>query len=255
MTWLDNKIILITGAGGGIGSELTLQLTKRNVRLILTDKEVISNTGISNQERIIGQFTADLSQEDGCQQVFQQAKAISPRIDILINNAGIAVMGGFLAVPQEKWQQLLAINLHAPIHLSRLFLPAMIEHECGHIVNISSMAGHFAHKDLNYYSISKFGLRAMGEALHAELVGSGVAISNVYPFFTDTGILASKQYNKRKKQIPSLFVERVEDVVADIIRGIEKKELHIFPGLYARGLNLVQQIFPGLRSFLSRGMN
>lgn len=256
MSWLDQKTILITGANGGIGSELIRQLAAINTQLILTDMHIEGLESIASayKDKVAGTFAADLSSEKGCKEAYEKAISISPQIDILINNAGVAVIGGFLDVPDEKWKKLLDINLYAPIYLTRLFLPAMIQRGIGQIVNVSSVAGHLAHKDLNYYSISKFGLRAMGEALSAEVSRKGVAVSNVYPFFTDTKILSSEQYTEDKRQLPSYLVDKVEDVVAEMIKGIEKRDLHIFPGFRAKGMNFFHRLFPELTTFLGKGL-
>lgn len=256
MSWLKQKTILITGATGGIGSELVKQLSKIDTKLILTDIGEIGTEQIPEnlREKVVGTFSADLSSEEGCKKAYENALNISPEVDILINNAGVAIVGGFLDIPNEKWKKLLDINLYAPVYLTRLFLPAMLERGIGHIVNISSVAGHFAHKDLNYYSISKFGIRAMGEALYSEVFSKGVAVSNVYPFFTDTKILSSEQYTVEKRELPSYLVDKVEDVVSEIIKGMEKRELHIFPGFRAKGMNFFHRIFPEVTSFLARGL-
>lgn len=209
---LRNKVILLTGAGGGLGSEMAKQFLEKGARLILTDlhKPEITHEMYRTKGTVVGVFAANLETEEGCREVYEHTRDFSRKIDILVNNAGVAAAGGLLDVPDEKWKQLLNINLYAPIYLSKLFLPDMLSAGSGQIVNISSIAGHVVHQDLTYYSISKFGLRAFGEGLHAEYGKKGIKVTNVYPFFTRTKILDSVQFSDNQKKLPDFMIDEPE---------------------------------------------
>ncbi|WP_243401697.1 SDR family NAD(P)-dependent oxidoreductase [Leptospira ellisii] len=171
MNNLKGKTILITGASGGFGRELTKQLLEKGSDLILTDLKTpdtnvdfylrrkwngnVENGSVSKtQGKILGSFSGDLQTGDGCKQVYQNTLKLSPRgVDVLINNAGLAFKGGLLEVPDKNWNLILDVNLYAPIHLSRLFVPAMLERKQGQIVNLSSVAGQVAPGELIYYSV------------------------------------------------------------------------------------------------------
>ena len=103
--------------------------------------------------------------------------------------AGIAVLGPQLAVPRDRWETLMQVNLLAPMRLCNGLVPGMVERGSGHIVNISSLAGWVGSHGMSAYCASKFGLRGFGESLAADLEGTGVNVTNVYPCFSRTPIL------------------------------------------------------------------
>ncbi|TGJ98797.1 SDR family oxidoreductase [Leptospira langatensis] len=260
MSRLSGKNILITGASGGFGKELTKQLLKKGANLILTDMKAPETKpefylGESKPVtgKILGSFAADLSNEAGCNKAFQEATKINPNVDILVNNAGLAFMGRLLDVPSEKWKLILDVNLYAPIYLSRLFLPGMLERKHGQIVNLSSCAGITAPGELVYYSVSKFGIRALGEALDSGYRKHGVYTTNVYPFFADTNILKSEQFGTDKqKVVPSAILDTPQMVVRAIVRGMEKRKMHVFPGFTAKMLRFLTRLSPGFLRGMER---
>ena len=143
MTDLLNKTVLVTGAGGGFGRHMVRQFRAAGARLVLTDvsdhllKDAIDDAG----EDLVFPVVADLATERGCAVVAETCVTHDVAPDILVNNAGIAVAGRLDHVPRDHWEMLMQLNLLAPMRLSNLFLPGMIERGSGHIVNISSIAG------------------------------------------------------------------------------------------------------------------
>ncbi|TGK08593.1 SDR family oxidoreductase [Leptospira fletcheri] len=259
MSNLREKHILITGANGGFGKELTKQLLEKGAYLILTDMKAPDTKpetylgGKAAKGRILGSLAADLSSEAGCNKAYKDATKIDPKIDILVNNAGLAFMGRLLDVPMEKWKLILDVNLYAPIYLSRLFLPAMLERKYGHIVNLSSVAGITSPGELVYYSVSKFGIRALGEALDSGYRQKGVYTTNVYPFFADTNILKSEQFGgQERKEVPKAIVDSPSMVVRAIVRGMEKKKLHVFPGFTSKMIRFLTRLSPGFLRAMER---
>lgn len=163
MTQLSEAVVLITGAAGGFGQEFTRQLLMANSQLILTDldqtvleKQAEIIQGQVSTGKIIACLTADLSHRQGCENFYHQVKLLGVPVDILINNAGIGLFGRMDEIPQEKWEQLMQVNLLAPMRLSTLFVTDMIARKKGHIVNISSLAGWSATAGLTHYATSKF---------------------------------------------------------------------------------------------------
>ncbi|TGL63723.1 SDR family NAD(P)-dependent oxidoreductase [Leptospira sarikeiensis] len=260
MSRLRGKNILITGASGGFGRELTKQLLKKGANLVLTDmkapetkQEFYLGDSKPVEGKILGSFAADLSNEGGCVKAHKEAIKIQPKIDVLVNNAGLAFGGRLLDVPMEKWKLILDVNLYAPIYLSRLFLPAMLERKYGQIVNLSSCAGITAPGELVYYSVSKFGIRALGEALDSGYRSQGIYTTNIYPFFADTNILKSEQFGTDKpKVVPAAIVDSPQMVVRAIVRGIEKRKMHVFPGFTAKMLRFLTRLSPGFLRAMER---
>lgn len=238
MTTLRGKTVLITGATGGFGRELTRQLIEAGSRLLLTDLdenkllEHAAEFGDSEKDgEIVQTFTANLAQAADGEALYKQIKEMGETVDILINNAGIAFSGRFDEVPTAEWEKLMEINLITPMRLSGLFAADMVQQGSGHIVNISSVAGWVGVQGLSAYNASKFGLRGFGEGLHAELSPHGVQVTNVYPYFSKTPILNSPQYGSLAtgEGFPEGSATDPADVMAAVLRGVENNTLHVFP--------------------------
>jgi short-subunit dehydrogenase len=260
MTDLDQKIILVTGASGGFGRHMTDQLLARGSRLILTDLHDDALDTLRAEfshfaGSIAATIAADLSTAEGCRLLAYRCEKIDLRPDVLINNAGIAVAGRHDHVPDDRWEALMQVNLLTPMRLCSLFLPQMIARGDGHIVNISSLAGWVGAPNLSSYAASKYGLRGFGEALAADVDKHNVRVSNVYPSFSRTPILQSQQFGiEQRRAVPEHMISEPADVVAAIIRGVERNRLHIFPDKTALRVHYLKRFFPWIIPYLNRRM-
>jgi len=260
VTDVRNKLVLITGACGGFGEHMVTQFLDRDCRLIVTDVDESRIAALINKCRdrngqILSSFSADLSTPTGCADLYTHCEQQQLIPDILINNAGIALAGRHEQVPQERWEELLNLNLFAPMRISGQFLPKMLQRASGHIVNISSLAGWVGAPNLSVYVASKFGLRGFGESLAAEAAKSNVRVSNVYPSFSRTPILDSDQFGMGKRiPIPDKMISDPADVVAKIIKGIERDRLHIFPDNIALRIHYLKRFVPWAIPLFSRKM-
>lgn len=260
MTQLKDAVVLITGATGGFGQELTRQLLKAESRLILTDLEADRlEQHVANLQQeistggVLACLVADLSTSEGCDLLYHRVQSLNTPIDILINNAGIAVFGRMDEVPPEQWERLLCINLLAPMRLSSLFVADMIARRSGHIVNLSSAAGWLATPGLTHYSTSKFGLRGFSEGLLVEVKPYNVRVTAVYPFFSRTPILQSKRYGtlaEETEDIPDYLITDPAVVMRRTIRGIERNQLHVFPDRIAYTAHLLKRFAPWLLDWM-----
>jgi short-subunit dehydrogenase len=256
MTELKNAVILITGAAGGFGRELTRQLLQAGSRLILTDLDLDSlrdRVEAIQQEICTGEiitcFASDLAQLEGCNHLYHSVKTLNIPVDILINNAGIGLFGRMDEVPAEKWEKLMQVNLIAPIRLSSLFAADMVARRRGHIVNISSLAGWIAPAGMAHYCSSKFGLRGFSEGLFHELKPYNIKVTAVYPFFSRTPILQCERYGTLAQNttgFPEKLVTEPARVMAATIKAIKSDRLHVFPDRLAYSLYLLKQYFPHL---------
>ena len=254
MTELKNAVILITGAAGGFGLELTKQLLQAGSRLILTDLHlVILQERVSQIQHkittgeIITCIASDLGTPTGSKNLYEQVKALNIPIDILINNAGIGLFGRMDEVPQEKWEQLMQVNLLAPMRLSSFFVADMIDRQKGHIVNISSLAGWITPAGMAHYCTSKFGLRGFSEGLFNEVKAYNVKVTAVYPFFSRTPILQSERYGtlaQGTEGFPERFVTDPAKVMKKTITAIRRDRLQVFPDPIANMLHILKQYFP-----------
>lgn len=261
MTQLREAVVLITGAAGGFGQELTRQLLMAGSRLILTDLDsdvLHKRVEIIQREVSTGEILAclavDLSSTEGCQTLYEKVKAFSVPVDILINNAGIAAIGRLDEVPLPKWERLMQINLLTPMRLCALFAPDMMARQKGHIVNISSLAGWVGIAGMVHYSASKFGLRGLSEGLFDELKPYNIKVTGVYPFFSRTPILQSERYGsfaENPPNLPEYLITNPAEVMRQTIQGIASDRLEVFPDAFARNSSLLKRYFPNLLAWIS----
>jgi short-subunit dehydrogenase len=179
-----------------------------------------------------------LSTGAGCDSLCRQALDVSSRIDVLINNAGI--WGGFVefvAMPEERWEEILQVDLLAPMRMTSRLLPAMIAQKRGHIVNVSSIAGLIGTRWVAPYSAAKFGLRGFGEALYAEVWQHGIDVTTVYPSFIKAdGVDPSGKL--RRLSYDADFVAR------ELLKGIQQRRRHVYPGAAPKLIDSVRRFAP-----------
>jgi len=258
MTELLDKTVLITGASGGFGRHMTQQFGVAGAQLLLTDVSEDLLRKVKGQEgnNVVATVTADLSTQSGCQALFEACAERDVVPDILVNNAGIAVAGRLDHVPEDSWERLIQLNLLGPMRLSNMFLPGMLGRGSGHIVNISSLAGWVGARGMSSYCASKFGLRGFGESLSADLEGTGVHVTNVYPCFSQTPILNSPQYGyDETRVVPPHLISHPSHVVAQVIAGVRRNKLHVFPDKYSRLTYYLLRFAPWLLPIFDRRLN
>lgn len=261
MTELDRAVIVLTGATGGFGRELTRQLLQAGSHLILSDidRPTLDDYAakVSSEittGKIIACIESDLSHRESCQTLYDRVKTLDVPVDILINNAGIGLFGRMDEVPSDKWERLMQVNLLAPMRLSSLFVADMIERRKGHIVNISSLAGWIAPGGLTHYCSSKFGLRGFSEGLSNEVKPYNVKVTAVYPFFSRTPILQSEGFGtlaQDAKGFPEHLATDPAKVMAKTIKAIVRNQLHVFPDRIANTIYILKRYFPKLYELIS----
>jgi all-trans-retinol dehydrogenase (NAD+) len=194
MKTLKNKIVLITGAGSGIGRLMALDFAGRGARVAVWDINGAALKDLETEARQRGlAITGAICDASDREAVYRQAAALTAElgpVDILINNAGIVSGTTFLETPDEKILKTFQVNALAPFWTCRAFLPAMLERNAGHIVNIASAAGIIGVTGLADYSASKFAVFGFDESMRMELRRrkSAVRTTVVCPFFIDTGM-------------------------------------------------------------------
>ena len=271
MTELSNAVVLITGAAGGFGQELTRQLLGMGSQLILADLDAVQLEQTAQaiaqsqpqpgQGQILACLGIDLAAREGCDRLHTQVQSLCQslgiQVDVVINNAGVGMYGRMDEVPQAQWEMLMQVNLLSPMRLSTLFAADMIRRHRGHIVNISSIAGWVVPPGLAHYAASKFGLRGFSEGLYNELLPYNVKVTVVYPYFSRTPILKSARYGTLAETTSGLSDANATEprrVMAATIRAIQREQLHVFPDAIAHGIQLLRRLAPGLSNWLMRLM-
>ena len=184
---LKGKCALITGASSGIGAACARALADEGARVILTGRNEMALGKIA--EATGGEaITADLRDMADIERLFARA---GERIDILINNAGIAPRAPIIDGDPEHFRELLEVNVLALTRCCQLALPRFDPVNGGHIINLSSMSGHRVPPSGGFYAATKFAVRAVTEALRYELKAAGnrTRVATISPGFVDTPLL------------------------------------------------------------------
>lgn len=233
-TYLKGKTAFITGAGSGIGQATATLLAELGCHLLLSDINpnglydtvTLCKKGNARHNTETHTYTLDVTDFDAMQALATEINSRHGHIDILINNAGIAVAGRFLDCEVGDWQKVFNINLMGVVHGCKAFIPAMAEASTKakptHVVNLSSMAGYYAAPDMSVYSASKFAVFGLSESLRAELDGEHVVVSAICPGIIHTNIISNAPFigsEEDREQIDSIYEKRKAgpDVVAAAI--------------------------------------
>ncbi len=185
------ETVLITGASSGIGLELAKCFAADQSNLLLVARSTTALEMLAEELRHehdieVHVITADLAQAGSAQFVFDEVKGRGLVVDVLVNNAGFGLHGAFAELPLARQLEMIQVNITALVALTGLFLPGMIERRRGGILNVGSVAGFLAGPNMAVYYATKAFVMSYSEALHEELCGTGVLITDLCPGPTET---------------------------------------------------------------------
>lgn len=253
---LAGKVVLVTGAWGGLGRTFVRHLLASGARVIMSDvsERPLSELPEGHQlpagwaSQVLGQVVTDLNAADGPQRLHEACQRIAP-VDVVVHNAGLAFIGHFEDIPLDKMDLQMRVLLTAPMALTHLFLPDFLRRGSGQFVFIDSVAGFVATSLGASYSAGKFGLRGFAMALAGEVRKRGLDVTIVYPFFTRTPILKVPRFGQAKVPVmPPIFIDEPDDVIATAVRGMARKRLHVRPGFYSKFMWQVVRLWPVISS-------
>jgi short-subunit dehydrogenase len=252
----------ITGAASGIGRALALELAARGCDLALADRDEAGLQAVAAEiaktsKQKVSVHRVDVSEPAAIAEFAQAATSAHPGLNIVINNAGVALLGAFNEIDQAQMDWLMNINFWGVVHSTRAFLPHLAAQPEAHIVNLSSIFGIVAPPGQTAYSAAKFAVRGFSEALRHELqmAKSPVKLSVVHPGGVLTNIVRNSRAgvgvtdNARRAE----SIERFDTIAKTtpkaaalrIIEGIEKNQPRILIGNDARFMDLLQRFRPG----------
>lgn len=261
MTAIRGAAAAVTGAASGIGRALAIELAARGCDLALADRDEAGLQTVAAEiakahSRKVSVHRVDVGERTGIADFATAAIAAHPSLNILINNAGAALLGNFHEIDQAEMEWLFNINFWGVVHSTRAFLSHLATRPEAHIVNISSIYGIVAPPGQTAYSSAKFAVRGFSESLRHELqvADSPVRLSVVHPGGVLTNIARNMRMgtgvsdNERRAQAIDWFDQFAgttpKDAALRIIRGVEKNEPRILIGGDARFLDLLQRFRP-----------
>jgi len=260
MTAIRGSAAAVTGAASGIGRALALELSARGCDLALADRDeaglatLAAELGRSGRKVTV--HAVDVGVPEQIQVFAQAAVAAHPNLNIVVNNAGVALMGTFNEVDQAQMEWLFNINFWGVVHGTRAFLPHLSRQRAAHIVNLSSIFGIIAPPGQTAYCAAKFAVRGFSESLRHELAmaNSPVRLSVVHPGGVATNIARNSRpgvgVTDNARRVES--IERFETLAKTtpagaalrIIAGIENNQPRILIGGDARFMDLLQRFRP-----------
>ncbi len=221
MTPSGSKAAIVTGAGRGIGRAAAVALAREGFSVCLAARtreeleETRRATGLPPQRSLI--VLIDLADEDAPKALFEAAMEHHGRLDVLVNNAGWAPARTALPrLREDDLDQVLAVNLRAPIALARMAAIQMTRQGSGTIVNIASSAARIAPQGEAVYAAAKAGLLAFTRAAFADLRQSGIKVAAIVPGLVDTALIPE---NKRLNRGAMLRAEDVASAVMQIVNA------------------------------------
>lgn len=235
---LEGSTAVITGAASGLGRALALELARGGGAIMIADVDMDGASETAELVRRAG-GTAHIAECDV--RKWEQVEALAERsraelgaIDVLCNNAGVAVGGPFEEIELEHWEWCIDVNLWGVIYGCRAFLPAMRQRGKGYVLNVASAAGLLNPPELGPYNVTKSAVVGLSETLFAEY-GPAVRVSVLCPTFFKTGIAdnAKGALGERQAKITRKLMERSKvqapDVAKAALEGLERGDLHIVP--------------------------
>lgn len=255
------QLVLVTGAGSGIGRATAYAFAESGARVIAVDRDAEAAARTAEMSRLLGApeawaETVDVSDEQAMEKLADKVAAAYGVVDVLVNNAGIGLSGSFFATTPEDWKKVLDVNLWGVIHGCRLFGRQMAERgQGGHIVNTASAAAYQPSKALPAYSTSKAAVLMLSECLRAELAGQDIGVSAICPGFVNTNITSTARFagvdgeeeKRRQKRTARLYGLRnypPEKVADAILRAVVRNEAVVPVTPEARGAHLMSRFTP-----------
>jgi NAD(P)-dependent dehydrogenase (short-subunit alcohol dehydrogenase family) len=258
---LAGRSVLVTGAASGIGRATALACAERGADLAICD---VDEEGLARTEKELcargRPVLARRVDVASAEQMAGFADAVHERVaavDLLVNNAGVGLGGGFLDTRLEDWDWIVSINLRGVVHGCHFFVPRMRDRGLGgHVVNVASAAGYFASEALAAYSTTKFAVLGLSEALREELARHGIGVTAVCPGIIDTPITrnarlrgpAAEHPDARRRMIEA-YQRRgygPERVARNLLRAVQRNRAVAPISPEAWALYYLKRFAPGL---------
>lgn len=258
MKHFSGRIAVITGAGSGIGRALALELAKENGTLALADIAADSLAPVQKQVEALGSrcstHVLDVASREAVDQLAADVISAHGSVELLFNNAGVALVDEVESITIEDFEWLMNINFWGVVYGTKAFLPYLLQAPQAHIINISSLFGLMSVPGQAAYNSSKFAVRGFSEALKMELANTRVGVSCVHPGGIKTAIA-------RNAKVGNLPQSMTTDQIADdfdklarttaqkaaqiILKGVRKGRRRILVGSDAHILDRLVRFFPG----------
>jgi clavulanate-9-aldehyde reducatase len=208
---LSNQVVAVTGASSGIGEATALGCARAGAHVALAARRADRIDALA--ERIVREggravaVPADVGDEAQARAFVERAHSELGRLDVLVNNAGVMLLGAIENAPTEEWRRMIHVNIFGVLYCTHAALPLMRDQGSGHIVNVSSVAGRVARAGSGVYNLTKFCVGAFSESLRQEAVGLGVRVTLVEP-----GAVATELAGHNRTEVLEAMAKRFQGV-------------------------------------------
>ncbi|RPI75713.1 MAG: SDR family NAD(P)-dependent oxidoreductase [Ignavibacteriales bacterium] len=256
MIILSNKIVFITGASAGIGKACAEVFAKEGANLILTARRTsvlnkLSSKLLKKYKIKIFTATLDVRNKDEVKKLISSLPREWKKIDILINNAGLARgLSGIDEGSYEDWDEMIDTNIKGLLYCSREIIPLMVKRKKGHVINIGSIAGHSVYPKGNVYNATKFAVNALTKSMRLDLYEKNIRVSTVDPGMVETefSLVRFRGDKKRAKMIYEGLTPLTSADVADAVlycatrpQHVNIDEMIIMPTIQASPIHIMRK--------------
>ncbi|MEM1415671.1 MAG: SDR family NAD(P)-dependent oxidoreductase [Myxococcota bacterium] len=257
---------VVTGGGSGLGRALCLEVASRGGRVVVND---IAREGAEETARLVraagGEAfveLADVRDQAAMHALAEAAEGHLGAVDLVCNNAGVAVAGAFEETSEEDWRWIVEVNLLGVVHGCQAFAPAMLARRSGFILNVASAAGIVSTPRMASYNATKAAVVALSETLHAEYHDRNVTVSVLCPTFFVTDIMKSSRgpvsAKERRTAEKAMRISKVQapDVARAGLEGLARGDLYVLPMRDARLFWRLKRAHPqAFADFLKGGID
>ena len=249
----DGKRVFITGGASGLGQALAMQYAGQGWRVLIGDLDLERCADTVAKLRAISPASVAVACDVTIEADLQAAAAWLQQhwggVDVVINNAGVAQMGGIDAVSEADWQWIVDINLLGVVRGCRIFTPMLRAQGVGHLVNIASMAGLVHMPQASAYNATKAAVVALSETLQLELEADRIGVTVVCPAFFRTALAQNmRASNPKLEAITKRLVERArigpEQIARHVFEGVQRGDTHILTHPEARHAWMLKRVLP-----------
>jgi clavulanate-9-aldehyde reductase len=227
MTYLSSQVVAVTGASSGIGEATALACARAGAAVALAARrsdriEALAARITEEGGRAIA-LPTDVGDESQAREFVERTHSELGRLDVLVNNAGVMLLGPIESAPTEEWRRMIHANVFGVLYCTHAALPLMREQGSGHIVNVSSVAGRVARAGTGVYNLTKFGVGAFSESLRQEGVAMGVRVTTIEPGAVATELAAHNRpevLEQMAKRFAGVTPLAAEDVAGAILYAI-----------------------------------
>jgi NADP-dependent 3-hydroxy acid dehydrogenase YdfG len=222
---LDGKVALVTGASSGIGEATALALAEAGAAVAVgarrRDRLDALTAKLTDDGARVLTLDLDVTDEQACRSAVARTREELGGLDVLVNNAGVMLLGTIVGADPEDWRRMVSTNVLGLMYMTHAAIDGMVEQGSGDVVNISSVAGRTARKGAGVYNASKWAVNAFSESLRQEVTGRGVRISLVEPGAVATElsshITQEEAREASRKMAESMRTLQSEDIARAIL--------------------------------------